>query len=811
MSTIWQDLRYGARMLWKSPVFTAVAVVALALGIGANTAIFSVVNALLLRPLPLAESERLVVLWSQSKKTGELSSSSYPDFADFREQNRVFEGVATLRPRGVTLTGAGEPERLEGARVSADFFPLLRVRPLHGRAFLPEEDRPGGERVVLLGHGLWQRRFGGDPGIVGRSVMLDEQPHTVVGVLPPDFRFPYTLEDAEVYSTIAYEGGNLQERGARTSYMLARLREGVTIDEARADAARIAAGLEEQYPDRNTGLGATAVGLQEQLVGKVERALWVLLGAVGLVLLIACSNVANLLLVRATTRHREIAIRTALGASRWRVVRQLLTESLMIAALAGVCGLLLAVWGVDLLVALSPDDLPRLDAVGLDGRVLAFTFGVSALTGVLFGLVPALKASKTELTESLKEGGRSTNMRPGRQRLRGLLVAGEVALALMLLVGAGLLLKSFRRLQAVDPGFDPKGVLTMRINLPRARYTDGESRARFVGAVVEGVRELPGVRAAAFVTPVPFSFSNVSSDFEVEGRPAPPVGQEPSASYRGVTPDYFRAMNIPVLRGRQFTDQDRRGGPTGVAIINEAVARRYFEGEDPLGKVLKSVGVNVDEDEPERWEIVGVVGNVRHAGLDVEPYAEIYFPHRQQSWNWGHFVVRADGDLAALAPAVRAQVHAIDRDQAVSEVRPLAEMIAGTVAKPRFYALLLASFAVVGLLLALVGIYGVLSYTVTERTHEIGVRMALGAQRRDILKLVVTGGMTYALVGVVAGLVGARAVTHVLSKLLFEVSATDAPTFAGIALLLGAVALAACYLPARRATKVDPMVALRYE
>ncbi|HYN83898.1 MAG TPA: ABC transporter permease [Pyrinomonadaceae bacterium] len=807
-----QDLRFGLRLLSKKPGFTAVAVLTLALGVGANTAIFSVVNALILRPLPLPEAESLVLLFEQSKKSGALSSVSYPNFKDYREGMSTLEAAATFRLSGATLTGTGEPERLQAARVSSDFFRVLRVGPHAGRLFAPEEDAPGGARVVVITHGLWQRRFGADPSVVGRTITLDDNAHTVVGVLPHGFEFPYHIKGAELFSTIAHEGSNLAERGARATQVVARLRDGASMEQARAEATALAARLEEQYRDRNAGVGATVIGLQDHLVGGVRPALWTLLGAVGFVLLIACSNVANLLLVRATARQREIAVRTALGASRRRIVRQLLTESLLLSLLAGACGLLLAVWGVGALVSLSPGDIPRLESVRLDPRVLAFTFAVSLLTGVLFGLVPALRASKPELTESLKEGSRGTNARPGRQRVRGALIAGELALALMLLVGAGLLLKSFWRLQAVDPGFDPQNVLTMRINLPRARYADGASRAAFVGDVTERVRGLAGVRSVAFGGPVPFSSGDIGSSFRIEGRAEPEPGSEPGASFRGVTPDYFRALGMPLLRGRDFAAGDVRGAATGAAIVNETLARKYFAGEDPLGKVLVGVGVTSgDEAEPRRWEVVGVVGDVRHSGLSVEPGGEIYLPYTQQPWTGGYLVVKTSVEPMSLAAAVRAELRAVDKDQAVAEVRPLEQMIAGTVARPRFYAALLTIFACVGLVLAVVGVYGVISYSVTERTHEIGIRMALGARAPDILRMVIGGGMRYVLVGVFAGLVASLSLARVIESLLFGVSAWDPLTFAAVSALATAVALLACYVPAKRATRVDPMVALRYE
>jgi putative ABC transport system permease protein len=811
MSDLWHDLRYGFRMLWKKPGFTVMAVLALSLGIGANTAIFSVVNAVLLRPLPYAQSDRLALIWTASQESKvQEGSSSYPDVADWQAANQAFEGIAAFRTNGFTLTGAGEPERIDAARVSASFFSLLGVNPVLGRDFRSEEEKPGGEHVVILSHGLWQRRFGSDPKIVGQTLTLSGQSFTVIGVLPADFSFPIGLNKAEMWATIALEGDNLHERGARSTQVLARLKPGVTLEQAQGELDRIAQHLATQYPDTNATRSPYLVALQEQLVGKIRPALWILLGAVGFVLLIGCSNVANLLLARAASRQKEIAIRLALGASRWRVVRQLLTESLLLALMACIAGLLLATWGIDLLVALSPNNLPNLNEIHLDGRVLAFTLLVSLATGLIFGLAPALKATKPKLIETLKEGSRGATAGLGRQRLRGLLVVTEMALALVLLISAGLLIKSFWRLTSVNPGFDPENVLSLRLSLPQIKYKEDYQRVAFVQQVLDRIKALPGVKSAAFVTPAPFSGNNLSSNFSIAGRPTPPPDKEPLAWLRGATPDYFRTMNIPLIRGRQFTEQDQKGG-TGVVIINEAMAREYWPNQDPIGQRLVKVGVGVDDNEPTEWEIIGVVGDVKHLRLDVDPKPEMYMPHRQQAWNWGHFVVRTTADPAALANTIRQQVLAVDPDQAVSNVEPLTKSIAGTVAQPRFYMLLLVIFAGVGLTLTVIGIYGVISYSVTERTHEIGIRMALGAQAADILRMVVGEGMTYALGGIVIGLAGAFVVTRLLASLLYGISASDPLTFVGVSALAMFIALLACYIPARRSTRVDPMIALRYE
>ncbi|HVF90147.1 MAG TPA: ABC transporter permease, partial [Blastocatellia bacterium] len=792
------------------PGFAAVVVLTLALGIGANTAIFSVIDALLLTPLPYREADRLVLFSTTARSAQSTNSfSSFPDIEDWKASASSFEGIASFKGAGFTLTGEGEAERVEAAQVSSAFFPILGANPLHGRTFLEADDRPGSERVVIVSHSLWQRRFGSDPGLIGRALMLNGNAYTVIGIMPPDFSFPIQMDKAEMWVSPAYEGSNLQSRGAQVTNALARLKPGVTLEQARAEMDSIMRGLEEKYPRTNTDRVVLVTGLQDQLVSKVRFALWLLFGAVGFVMLIACANVANLLLVRASSRQKEFAVRLALGASRSRLIRQLLTESLALALLGGGAGLLLAVWLLDLLVALSPDDLPRLGAIGIDARVLGFTFAASISTGVIFGLAPALKFSRPDLNEGLKEGARTASG-AGRNRLRGTLVMAEVALSVVLLVSAGLLVKSFLRLQQVDPGFDPERMLTLRISTPRAKYPKGEQRVEFFQQVLDRVRALPGVRSAAFVTPAPFTNNNVNTDFVIDGRPAPPPGQGPGADVRGITPGYFETMAIPLIRGRKFSDDDRKGR-VGAAIINEEAARRYWPDEDPVGQTISSVGVGVDDDEPERWEIVGIVGNVRHVSLDKAPRPEIYVPHRQQSWGWGHLMVRTATDPMSFAPAVRSQIYEVDKDQPVYNVRPMEQMIAGSFASQRFYMLLLGIFAAVGLVLALIGIYSVISYAVTESTREIGIRMALGAQRQDVLRMVLRHGMLMALGGIGIGVAAAWVMTRVMSSLLFEVSATDPLIFSCISLLLLSMALLACYLPARKATTVDPMVALRYE
>ena len=808
MDTLLQDIRYAFRMLAKKPGFTIAAVLAVAIGIGANTAIFSVVNAVLLRSLPYKDPDRLTIVLSHKRDSLRGSgSAAFLDVVDWEKQNQSFEEMAVFRSMGYTLTGVGEPERITGGRVSADFFPLLGAEAIEGRTFRPEEDQRGAERVVVLGHGLWQRRFGGDPSIIGQSLTLNAEGHTVIGVLPPDFKFPLDVSDAEMWTAIAHDGDLLEERGAHYLKVIGRLKPGVSINEAQLEMNEIAARLEQQYPAENTGRIVNLNPMYEHLVSGIRRSLIILLGAVALVLLIACSNVANLMLARAAARTKEIAIRTALGASRRRVVRQLLTESLVLALLGGGAGLLLALWGIELLIKMGPRDIPRLDDISIDGTVLWFTAAASILTGIIFGLVPALKASKPDLNQSLKEGSRGTSESSNRYSLRNLLVVVQMALTLVPLVGAGLLVKSFLRLQQVNPGFVSENVLTMKVSLP-AMLDEGDKAALFFKQATERIEGFPGVESVGAVTVLPLIGTNNRTSFNIKSRPYP-ENQEPVAEFRAITPNYFRAMGIQVIRGRTFTEHDVKGKP-GVIIINETMARRFWPDEDPLGQIM-SIGVSVSENEPTEWEIVAIVGDLKHFSLDSEAVPEMYIPHTQQPWTSMTLVARSSMDPAQLAAAMRGQVLALDRNQPVSDLRTMNEIVRRSIAQQRFYMLLLALFAVMALVLAAVGVFGVMSYSVTERTREIGIRMALGAQTRDVLRYVVGQGMVFTLAGVVIGLVGSFLLTRFMTNMLYEVDAFDPVTFAAISLLLALVALLACYIPARRATKVDPMVALRYE
>ena len=804
MKTLWQDLRYGVRMLLKSPGFTIVAVLALALGIGANTAIFSVVNAVLLRPLPYAKPDELVRVYATDAKKGRNDHpTSFLNFTDWRNENQVFERMAAFDEASVTLTGGDAPEQLRNLATSADLFPLLGVQPRLGRYFSAPEEQPGGAPVAVLSHGVWQRRFGSDPNIVGRQITLDGESTTVLGVMPPGFAFPLDGFDPEVFSPLDSTAKINTERGARYLRVVARLKPTATLTQAQVEMDTIASRQEEQYAANNTGRGIRLVSLFEDTVGVVRPALLVLLGAVGCVLLIACANVANLLLARAAGRSREIAVRTALGASRLRIVRQLLTESLLLSVLGGGLGLLLALWGVDLLVSMIPAGAPRVGEIGLDGWVLCFTMGISILTGVLFGLAPTLQASKLDLHEALKEGSRGSTEGGRRSRVRGALVISEIALSLMLLVGAGLLIKSFQRLRETDPGFRPDNVLALRFVLPETKYETADSQAAFYRQLLERVAASPGVEAVGVVDPLPLSGDNRTTSFLIENRPPVAPSDLPNVNVRKVSPDYLRAMGIPLLKGRAFTKRDSKDAPR-VMLVNETLVRRLFPGEDPLGQRVRFGKQSV--------EIVGVVGDVKHRSLDVESGGEYYVPYLQSPEPEMSLLARTmTSDPTSLVAAVRGAVREIDKDLPIANISTMNQFLAVSVAPQRFNTLLLGIFAFAALALASIGIFGVMNYTVTQRTHEIGIRMALGAQTTDVLRLIVMQGMTLALIGVSIGLAGSLAATRLLRSLLYGVSATDPLIFFGVSLLLSIVALLACYIPARRATKVDPLIALRYE
>jgi putative ABC transport system permease protein len=800
LENFWQDIRFGARMLLNKPGFTLIAVITLALGIGANNVIFSFFNGILLRPLPFQEPERLVLLDEIATNRGGASLGvSWPNYLDWRAQNQVFSDLGCYQDITFTLTGVGDAEELSGAFISDRLFEALGVAPQLGRAFTPEENQPGRNRVAILSYGLWRRRFGGDQKILGKTITLVNRAWVVVGVMPPGFKFPGA---ADFWIPLAHGQG--WPRSMHGMGAIARLKPGVTREHAQSEMSLIARRLAEQYAASNEGLDVSVTVLRDHLVKDYRRGLWILLGAVGSLLLIACANVANLLLVRATARQREMAVRAALGAGRFRIVRQMLCESLLLGALGGVAGMSLAWMGLDLLLTALPVELPFWMKFNVDGRVLSFTLAISLLTSLIFGAAPAWQAARIDLIEALKEGGRSV-AGGSRNRLRRLLVVAQVALALILLAGAGLMMRSFLRLQQVRLGFNPDNVLTLRVNTPGTDYRGGVSP--FYQQLVERVNALPGVEVAGAIIPLPLSGVDESWDnrLTVEGQSALPFGQAPRINLGIITPQYFHTMEIPLLAGRAFNDADTRDTPR-VAIIDERLAREYWSNESPLGKRIRIGPPGKDND----WRsIVGLVGTVQHERLDAATRKMVYVPSLQKPTGFQTLVVRSLAPREALIAAVRSVVKEMDPKLPITHVAMMREVIAESVWQPRLYASLFAVFAVVAATLAAVGIYGVMSYTVAARTHEIGIRMALGAERRHTLKLVVGQGMVLALGGVGIGVAGALLLTRLMRTLLFGVSATDPLTFAGVSLLLLGVALLACYLPARKAAKVDPLVALR--
>ena len=800
MTTLVQDLRYALRMLFKTPGFTVVAVVTLALGIGANTAIFSVVNTVLLQSLPYEDPGRLMFVNESKVPQFPEFSVSPGNFLAWQNQSSSFEKLVAITGTSyILVAGDAEPERLRAARVSAGLFEMLGVNPEQGRTFTAEEDQPGASNVVILRSGLWKRRFAADPNIIGQSITLSGLSYTVIGIMPDSFPLPN--RDTELWTPIAFTASQAQQHGSHYLRVIGRLNRDVTITQADVEMKAIAARLAEQNPGSNAGWSTNIFPLQEYEVRDIKSGLFFLLGAVALVLLIACANVANLLLARSSSRQKEMAIRSALGASRRRVIRQLLTESVLLAVLGGVVGLLLAYWGTEALLALAPENLPRIKDVALDGGVLGFTLVLTLVTGVVFGLAPALQASSPNLNETLKEAGRGTSS--GRHRVRSGLVIVEVALALMLLVCSGLMIRSFVTLQRVNPGFNQNSALAVDIALPGRKYQNAEQRLSFFTQLLERTSALPGVVEAGVTHSLPI-LDDYLLGFRFQGRPPAPPGEDRSTIYYAVSPGYFKAMGIPLLRGRYFTEQDSDAHP--VAIINEAMAKTYFPDEDPIGQaILVTQG-------PDKYrEIVGIVGDVKQYGLARPATWQTYEPFRQMPFSAVTLVVRTENNPMALSTAIRSEVLAIDREQPVSRIQTLDQVVSGSVQKDRFLMLLLGVFGAVALILAAVGLYGVMNYSVNQRTHEIGIRMALGASGGNVLKLIVGHGMMLTAIGVASGLAGAFAVTRVMATLLYEISATDPLTFAGIAVLLSFVALVACLAPARRAIKVDPMRALRHE
>ncbi len=804
MEGLIKDIRYGVRALRASTGFAVVAIVAIALGIGANTAIFSVVHTILLRSLPFHNPASLVMVWEKFPATSEHNVVSPANYLDWKRDNRVFGDMAVILDfLAANLTGSGEPEELLSAAVSPNFFQLIGVQPMMGRTFLPEE-AVRRDRAALLSHKLWRRRFASDPGIVGKSLRLNGEPTRVIGVLPPDFEWNNRKTDLWTMYLLDPQV-DYRSKSGRYMSVVARLKPNVTLKQAQAELSTIARRLEQQYPSFNKNWGVNLVPLHEQTVGAVRPALMVLLAAVGFVLLIACVNVANLLLARGAARQREMAVRAALGAGRRRLVRQLLTESVILAVAGGTLGLLLAQWGVDALVMLAPRSIPRLAEIGMDRTVFAFTALVSVATGILFGLVPAVEVSRSNLNDALKEGGRSSTGDARRERLRSLLVVSEIALALVLLIGAGLMIRSFGRLAAVKPGFNTDQVLTMRVQLASAKYSQDPAVIAFFKEAVDRISRLPGVRSAGAINYLPFTGLASATGFNVVGRPKPAPGEEPTTGVRVVHPNYFRAMGIPLLRGREFSERDTKQSPR-VLIISQSLARQFFADEDPIGKKLI---IEWGEDIPD--EIVGVVGDVLHDGLDTRPEPVIYWPEARMPYQFMALVVRTAGDPKSAASAVIKEIHSMDPDQPVSDVRGMNEVVAASMSRQRFNMLLLGIFAMVALALAAVGIYGVMAYGVTQRTHEIGIRIALGAGRAEVMRMVVTRGIILALGGIALGLGASFALARLMKSLLFGITATDPATYAALSSVLVLIALGACSIPALRATRVDPMVALRYE
>ncbi len=808
MSTLLQDLRYALRMLVKSPGFTAAAILSLALGIGANTAVFSVVNAVLLKTLPYSEPESLVLLWGENKGSathrGQVSAT---DVADWRARNHVFEEIATYTDFRPVLTGNGEPERISGAQVGDGFFTVMQAKPLLGRVFTAEEQVEGKDRVAVLSYGFWQRRFAGDQDIVGKTIMLSARPYTVIGVMPAEFHsLPRGLipAPAQFYRPVA-EPPNEKERDSRHLRAIARLKPGVTLREAQAEMNLITRQIGTEHSETNENNGVNLVSLGEDLVSPVRSALLMLFGAVAFLLLIACANVGNLLLARSIARHKEVAIRAALGAGRARLVRQFLIESILLSLGGGALGLLGAIWGTSAIQAVAARIMPSLGTIELDARVLTFTFVISILTGVIFGCAPALRASRTDLNETLNDGGRTPGAGSTRSPLRSSLVVIEVALAMVLLIAAGLLIKSVTRLQQVDPGFQPERVLTMNVWLPSAKYPKPADSLGFYNRMLRCLQDLPQVEAAGLTSVLPISDNFDQRTIEIEGQ-ARRASEQPDVENYMVTPDYLRAMSIQLLRGRALNDRDSTDAPLAV-LISETMARKLWPNEESIGKRMRFF--NSDPAEQRPWRaVVGVVADVKQYGLDTPGTMALYVPLPQMPNSAQTLVVRTRGEPANMIARIRREILALDQDQAVFNVMTMDQLLSDSTSLRRFSMMLLSVFAGLALLLAAIGIYGVLAQSVAQRTHEIGIRMALGAQTRDVLNLIVGHGMTLTIVGIVAGLAGAFGLTRLMANLLFSVGANDPVTFVAISLLLGAVAFLACYLPARRAAKLDPMIAL---
>ncbi len=809
MQTLWQDVRYATRLMRQNWGFTCIAVLSLALGIGANTALFSVVNAVLLRPLPFPEPDRLVMIWEDATFIGFPQDTPAPgNYADWKAQSQTFADMAARGNRSFNLTGDGEPQKIQAYEVTANFFPLLGVKPALGRNFTAEEDQPGANKVVMMSHNLWQTRYGGAAGILNRSLILNDEKYTVIGVMPADFQFGPSY--IGLWTPIAFSPQDLANHGDHYLNVIGRLKPGVTLAQANADIKAVMKRIGEKFPDEAGQLGANVVSLHEQVAGKMRQSLWLLLGAVGFVLLIACANIAGLLLSRAASRQREMAVRSALGAGRGRIVRQLLTESIVLAGVGGVLGVVLASWSFALLKRLVPAEMASFTLLEIDVRVFGFALAVSLLAGIAFGLAPAWQASKTDLTVALKQGSGRSGFGSGQRRLRNAFVVGEIALALVLLIGAGLLIQTLAKLHGQYDALRAESLLTIRTTLPENKYREQPKRVAFYDQVLERVQALPGVASAGYSTTVPLEWAGGANGLTIEGRQATPNNNW-NANHRQVSAAYLQTMGIALRNGRYFTEQDN-GQNELVAIINETMARQYWPNENAVGKRFK----NGPADSQHPWlTIVGVVADVRQMGVDVPPKAEMYFPYRQIKshpfFAPRDLVIRATVEPSSLVASVRSAIHAVDPNQPLANIRTLDAVFGEHTGTRRMGMMMLTVFAALALLLAMLGIYGVLSYFVTQHTQEIGVRLALGADGKNIFALVLKRGLLLTGVGIGIGLAASLALTRLLRSLLFEVSAVDPLTFAGVALLLFVVALLACALPARRATKVDPMIALRYE
>jgi putative ABC transport system permease protein len=810
------DLRSAFRQLIKSPGFTLVAILTLALGIGANSAIFSVIDAVLLRSLPFPKPDRLTMLWASAPQhPGETRQvHSFPDYVDLRAQNRTFTALAAYTGTSA-IWGTGEgSEDVAGVAATSDLFDVLGTRPLLGRGFGREDEKPGAARVVVIGYQFWQRHFAGDRNIIGRQATMVGHVYTITGVMPPGWKFPIQRENVDYIAPLVplFSGSSLEyitHRGAHTLNVVGRLKPGIDLRTATADVETIAAQLGKQYPDTDAGRTERAVALQSDLVGEVRPALFVLTAAVALVLLIACANVANLFLARAASREREIAIRTALGASRFQIIRQLLLETMLLALLGGAAGLLVAWWSVDALIAFGPADLPRLDEIRINSGVVLFTLGIASLTTLFFGLIPAWQASRPQVEQALREASRGSTGGVRSHRLRAAFVVSQFALSLILLVGAGLLIRSFAELRAVQPGFDPQGVVTFWQSLPRARYGEVDQQIQFFDRLQAKLAALPGVKEVGIVSPLPFSGSDWGTTFTIVARPAPAQGMEPGASHLTTNGSYFQTMHIPLKSGRIFDSRDRHDS-VPVMMINNAFAEKYFTNQNPIGQRI-NIGDDPKKGKPAR-EVVGVVGSAKHESLAEAERPEFYIPYAQDPDRYSDIVVRtAEPAPSGLETTIRRVVHEVDAQQFVPAIKPLPQLISQTLAQSRFNTTLLGAFAAVAIILAAVGIYGVIAYNVAQRTKEIGIRMALGAQQRQMLTMILRQSLTMATIGIGLGLLGAFAATRLLSALLFGVGTTDLITYGGVILLLGAAALLAGFLPARRAMKVDPVIALRYE